>query len=359
MLAILWLGCKKVYSFLYVREVFEGQIVEFDRRKYLKTVLFSIFVWNTTVTFLSVQTSRYHLIGVIPLMIAAAIGLEMDFEKNSNEVFKRFLFLAFSLVYLFVSSYSFYSAEKTYFTDSNSDVVELDHYLKQAGVETAVFIWDTSMSERMRLYDDTILYTAYLPSDQKLYLIDYYLRGSERSCLSDRNALVVKNNQSIDWVQDYIKNTYTEYGTVGEYTIYMSDVNRFDGLSGLEFGNYAVDYPYSVDYSYRGEINQDGILLTYGVEDYALVSPVYHNVKKKNYTITMQYYGGIYSGVIGQAELWHNGALLESKDIRAEEREVDLDVNRLQDCQLRINVDSDKSIAIQQFIFKEIEPESE
>ena len=353
MMFFVCLGCKRISSFLFLHESFEGRCTTDDKKKYLQIQLLSIFIWNFLIIFFSTQTGRYQLIGLIPLMLAAVIELSINFSKNNNLLALRLLLGGLLAGYVLMSLYTYRDAEKNYFTKDNQDVIELDEYLHQLNVGTAVFIWDTSMSERMRVYDDTILYTAYLPSEQKLYLIDYYQEASERSNLSDRNALCVKSNQSIDWVQDYIQNTYTLAGRVGDYTIYVSDVNRFDGISGMEFGNHAIDYPYTTGYTYKGEINSEGALLTDGVPGYALESPIFVNARKLDYSITMNYYAGIYEGTIGQVELWVDGSISDTQELAADKSQIVFEIGQQQNCQIRVKVDSDKSIAIQNFEFQE------
>lgn len=353
MMFLVCLGGKRISSFLFLQESFEGRCVTDDKKKYLQIQLLSIFIWNFLIIFFSTQTGRYQLIGLIPLMLAAVIELSINFSKNNNLLAIRLLLGGLLAGYVLMSLYTYRDAEKNYFTKDNQDIIELDAYLHQLNVGTAVFIWDTSMSERMRVYDDTILYTAYLPSEQKLYLIDYYQEASERSNLSDRNALCVKSNQSIDWVQDYIRNTYTLAGRVGDYAIYVSDVNRFDGISGMEFGNHAIDYPYTTGYTYKGEINSEGALLTYGVSGYALESPIFVNARKLDYSITMNYYAGIYEGTIGQVELWVDGSISDTQELEAGKSQIIFEIGQQQNCQIRVKVDSDKSIAIQNFEFQE------
>lgn len=353
MMFLVCLGCKRISSFLFLHESFEGRCATDDKKKYLQIQLLSIFIWNFFIVFFSTQTGRYQLIGLIPLMLAAVIELSINFSKNNNLMAIRLLLGGLLAGYVLMSLYTYRDAEKNYFTQDNKDVIELDEYLHQLNVGTAVFIWDTSMSERMRIYDDTILYTAYLPSEQKLYLIDYYQEASERSNLSDRNALCVKRNQSIDWVQDYIRSTYTAAGHVGDYTVYVSDVNRFDGISGMEFGNHAIDYPYTTGYTYKGEISSEGTLLTYGVPGYALESPIFVNARKLDYSITMNYYASIYEGVIGQAELWVDGSIVDTQELAADKSQIVFEIGQRQNCQIRVKVDSDKSIAIQSFEFQE------
>lgn len=353
MMFLVCLGGKRISSFLFLQESFEGRCVTDDKKKYLQIQLLSIFIWNFLIIFFSTQAGRYQLIGLIPLMLTAVIELSINFSKNKNVLVIRLLLGGLLAGYVLMSIYTYRDAEKNYFTKDNQDVVELDEYLHQLNVSTAVFIWDTSMSERMRVYDNTILYTAYLPSEQKLYLIDYYQEASERSNLSDRNALCVKSNQSIDWVQDYIRNTYTAAGHVGDYTVYVSDVNRFDGISGMEFGNHAIDYPYTTGYTYKGEISSEGTLLTYGVPGYALESPIFVNARKLDYSITMNYYAGIYEGVIGQVELWVDGSVTDTQELMADKSQIVFEIGQRQNCQIRVKVDSDKSIAIQNFEFQE------
>lgn len=353
MMFLVCLGGKRISSFLFLQESFEGRCVTDDKKKYLQIQLLSIFIWNFLIIFFSTQAGRYQLIGLIPLMLTAVIELSINFSKNKNVLVIRLLLGGLLAGYVLMSIYTYRDAEKNYFTKDNQDVVELDAYLHQLNVGTAVFIWDTSMSERMRVYDNTILYTAYFPSEQKLYLIDYYQEASERSNLSDRNALCVKSNQSIDWVQDYIRNTYTAAGHVGDYTVYVSDVNRFDGISGMEFGNHAIDYPYTTGYTYKGEISSEGTLLTYGVPGYALESPIFVNARKSDYSITMNYYAGIYEGVIGQVELWVGGSIADTQELMADKSQMVFEIGQQQNCQIRVKVDSDKSIAIQNFEFQE------
>ena len=85
LLAILILGigfCSipKLFGFsVYQKTVQETEI---ETSELMNSTFISIFAWNYFVQFLTLASSRYHLIGVMPLLLCMTMNLESFFEKD-------------------------------------------------------------------------------------------------------------------------------------------------------------------------------------------------------------------------------------------------------------------------------------
>lgn len=350
---ILYFGCRHSGSFLHLRELFDGEAVKRERLREVKEVLFSIFIWNTAILLLTQCTVRYLLVGFIPLMIAAVLELSIGLSDNAHVLFKNIFLAVLAVAVLWMSGYSVTYAKQYYFIH-NEDIPKLSAYFREEQYQNVFFCDDSGTVEKLRQLDDGIVYVVYYPDEKQTFVIDYYRAAAERSCYTDRNALVIPDDIDGSRIPEYISSLYQEKARIGKYVIYEAKQNRFDGETGLEFGSFAIDYPYVDGYEYQGEINHDGILLTYGVEDYALISPVYRNEREKHYTITLNYQAAIYEGRIGKVELWCGGQLIDEEELSGEQNSIIFDVNRLHNCQMKVKVDSDKSIAIQNIVFEEV-----
>jgi len=356
LLGICYFGFGKSGSFLNLKELFHGTRTETTEGKSweIKTILLSVFIWNAAIMLLTQCNSRYFLIGFIPLMISAAIGVCECMHNNCHVLFRNLFLVFLGAVVLYESGYSIACAGERYYLD-NKDVPALSEYFQAQGYENVFFCDDSGTVEKLRVLDDGILYVVYYPDERQTFVIDYYRNGAEASSYVGRNALVIPDDVDGSRIPEYISSIYVEKDRIGKFVIYESEENRFDGETGLEFGSYAIDYPYVDGYDYKGEINRDGLLLTYGVDGYALESPVYVNEKRKSYAVTMHYYAGSYTGIVGAVELWCAGSLLETQELSADSNEVQFVVDGIQNCQIKVKVDSDKSIAVEKFDFKELE----
>ena len=133
----------------------------------------------------------------------------------------------------------------------------------------------------------------------------WYGGRAERTLLPDQYLLVLdETNDSFEDIPDYIREHLEPVETYQVYSVYRSNYNRLDEISGYSDTLDAIDYCTSPGYViYQGEIDSDGYLKVTGNGDYVIGSPSLRG-NGGTVDITMHHSSVNGSGEIGVMEIW-------------------------------------------------------
>lgn len=326
---------------------------EIEVKKYLAC----LFPWNLAVLiFIDTRYSssnltieyRYYLIAMIPLLILLAIQLEEWLAGKNWMIHKAIVaFLCAALLVLCVGSDYLAFSKK----ESSLYVNDICQYIEglDREVESVFFVPDEEAPEMCRFLDDSRTYCAY-KAGEGLVVYDYYQSHIDRASHGDKNVILVYSWETPDmYLPQYIHSTYEKIGTVRWFDVYYSEINRFDGMSGIADAPASIDYFYSPGYE-CGEnsvMNEQGRLEVQGNGEIAVKSPVFQ-APEESCDIQMQYeVGHAEKGAasIGTLEVKQGDKTLYSADIPAKSGSVLLKGCSFEGEDVNINISVDKNVA--------------
>lgn len=170
---------------------------------FISQILISIFIWNCFVLSLTKATNylgtseyRYHLIGVIPLLIVFARMLYDDLPR----VLDRRVAVAFitvMLAYLNISSFGiFYTAK-----NPNTDLEDLCSYLETVDSDNIYFLNDIYKAEICQLIDETDSEYLNVDFDGNVVVRDYYDFYNHQQ-IDTNNTVLIVNTDIWEIVED-------------------------------------------------------------------------------------------------------------------------------------------------------------
>ena len=263
-----------------------GKTIETDSSEGLKIsnigaeqLLISVFVWNYFILFISGSQQRYHLMGAIPLMICAAIGIGRFLDKNDSMGLNTLLFGIIVAALLVLNLYQIFWGSRQYFhREDYSKAVNgaIISYMEENDVDTAFSVCETGYgTEWLRIADTTRSYETYVPETGEVINHDFYHSSKDRSNYSDRNVLIAIGSD-FDKCPEYIKDSYVLTGEAYDYGLYISDTNPIDGIAGPLAGLEMTDLVTAPGYEVKGDIDSKGHLITKEVGA-ILISPTFYN----------------------------------------------------------------------------------
>jgi len=317
------------------------------------TALISVFVWNFFILLITVSKSRYHLIGLLPLVLCAVMYFETLF-KNSKKT--ELLFLSFfSGIYIVYSISVVVHYAPKYFNHEVSGVFYLDrNFAEQIAstaaendVDTVIFVNEVEEAEMMRIYDMNVNYETYMSSKRQVYNYDYYITERDRSKLSNRNILAVADEE-YEGLQEYIKNAYRNIGKIGNYNIMIADECPMDGGTLIIENMTTIDLPISPGYEYSGDIGTNGYL--YSVDENVMESPEFTGNIDFIFAVNYERTGNTEDGAY--IELFdRDNNLLEEKKIDATADSVSFECEKNIDYKFKITNLSGELITIKEIEF--------
>ena len=233
-----------------------------------------IFCWNFFILQLSTSTARYHLIGFIPLVLAAFISFFSWLQKQSVRE-KHLYSLAVLLITLFLMGSCWYSTFRgigNYFYDYYS---ALEDIAAENEVTSVAFINDSASAEIARVYDPRRTYVSYFVSNHSLINYDAYRIMDDRSSLDSRHLLVESSMGSLSEMPDFLRGSYRQVGDIYGDPVYLSDFCGLDGMSGPVNGYVTIDLPYSPGYIYDTAL-RDNCIFPAGDARCVLTSPEFN-----------------------------------------------------------------------------------
>ena len=260
-----------------------------ENRELINSTFISIFAWNYFVQFLTLASSRYHLIGVMPLFLCMIMNVEDFFDRDHKTQVSEWFLCGMSVLILLVNEYSLVHAERHYFKEEdgyyllNESLIAL---MKEQKIGTAFVLDDGRIPERLRVLDTDLVFENYDPESGAVMNYDFYITERDRSAFTDRN-IIIGPESKYEICPEYIRSSYTYLADYGEFGIWVSDLNPIDGMTGMYVGSEAVDLVTAPYYTVHGTIEPDGSMVSEET-GILLESPVL-SFGNRNVTMTVTY----------------------------------------------------------------------
>ncbi|MCR4657033.1 MAG: hypothetical protein K5770_12520 [Lachnospiraceae bacterium] len=246
-------------------------------RELVKSACISIALWNFLALSLTLSMPRYHIMGAVPLMLCAAMNFGTLLEKDKTTTAPKWFIAIASLVFIYVTLYTGFYAETSYFheQDENKKIMaEVLKVMDEEDADTAFTVDSTDMAAKLRVEDKTKVFETYMTDGGYVDNHIFYIAERDRSAFSDRNIIIAKEEE-FEACPYYIRESYEKVSEVSDYGIWFSENNPIDGMAGLPIEEMSVDLPTAPGYEASGEINAKGYLDS-AEEGIVLKSPDIH-----------------------------------------------------------------------------------
>ncbi len=177
----------------------------------LKSELISIFICDYLVTLLTSSTSRYLLIGFIPLILATVIRYS---SYDTEEIVNILLIGVLLLLNIFIQREACGAVQTIYVNNYNKETCEkiLDA-AKEQEAELIVVYDSSEWAEMIRVYDSDYPTVTYYSINDTIWDFDC-VNKIEVSDIQDLNSILVvpegRQNELLDQVNDQYKYVYWE-----------------------------------------------------------------------------------------------------------------------------------------------------
>lgn len=240
---------------------------EADTRSLVSSFLISVFVWNFAIMFMTMSSPRYHLIGLLPLIMVSIIALD-DFWKRCNDVIKNILPLMLGLLIVIITYNStnmlrdgYYTGGDGYYGVTMEQFAEFIDYLDENDIGTVFFADNSELPEFLRAIDTKRAYETYMSGDGSVINYDFYVSERDRAAYTDRNVILVKE-ESLENLPEYILDNYKKVYTFSDFEVLFSETNPIDGIVMIDSGLRTIDLATTPEYKYVGEIDGSGYMHT-------------------------------------------------------------------------------------------------
>lgn len=256
-ICMLFLGLQGLKGWFAKDALCESQ-KKHDLLRYAGAALSGIFVWNLFIQQITVTSARYHLIGYVPLMIAAGIIFAASTQKQQPFIqFIRFSCAAGALTMMMAGCWSSaFSFAGNYHKDYHHAVTEI---AQAQGADSIVFINDSASAEMARVFDPERVSVSYFTTNRSLVNYDAYDYYDDRSALTDKHLLVATYLGGLSNIPPYLQDEYTKVGEAFGDTVYMADNCWLDGKAGPLRNRIAIDYPFTQGYRFDLSMSERGI----------------------------------------------------------------------------------------------------
>ena len=270
LICILCLGLQGIRGWYADKEI-KTDDERSEKLCFASAALSGIFVWNLFVQQITISSARYHLIGYVPLMIAAGIAFAINTEKcKALSRCVRLACAAAALIVLMAGCWrSIYASAGNYYKDYYD---ELSQIAQEQEADSIVFINDSASAEIARVFDLDRIYASYFTANRSLMNYDAYDYYDDRSTLSDRHLLIGGELGGLSDLPKYLQNEYRKIGEVFGDTVYLAETCWLDGTAGPMLRRIAEDYPYTQGYFFETDMNERGVF-SKGAERIVMKSP--------------------------------------------------------------------------------------
>ncbi len=301
------------------------------KRELIQSGLISMSLWTFVILVLTISQPRYHIIGIVPLMICAAMNFAALMEKDRITAMPGWLLTAISSILMLVCLFDGFKAETEYFHMQDKNLRTIDQVLAlmdEYDVSTAFNIDDTDMAAKLRFSDPSRVFETFVPEDRSVNNHIFYYTEWDRSAYADRNIILAREGE-YESCPDYIQKYYKEIAVAEDYTVYLSETAPIDGMAGLPLNGMSIDLPVAPGYEYTGTIDEKGYLHTEASGDIlkspvinSPIDPIFTRDDGRSYRMTCRYAGetGAY------LDLYGDGRLIQSVELTAGDSEVSCDL---------------------------------
>ena len=292
-------------------------------RRLIHDSLISIALWNFAALALTYSTPRYHIMGVIPLMLCAAFNLEELLSKDNSTKAPAFFLTLIAAVLTYVCLYTGVWAETTYFhyeDETQRTIKEIIALMDEEDINTAFTINLTDLTANLRLEDTSRVFETYMPEDGFVDNHIFYLSERDRSAFSDKNILLCLEGE-FEQCPGYIRESYEKAGEAGPYDIMLSESCPIDGVAGIPLSDRdsSVDLASACGMFFKGELDGRGYLHT-DRKGVVLQSPEFYSDGARAYRLSCELEGEK-DGL--SLELYKNGELMGTYEAGGADPEIE------------------------------------
>lgn len=246
----------------------------------------ALLLLDTTVHGPSVFEYRYHIPWCILLVISAGIFIVGRWERGGNRIVNAPVY-GFLLLILSCNLWQDY-----WFIKKPEQIVQFNDVIERGkafNADTIYFYDKDEYAAVIRLFvpEWYCISVKYGDEGMEANTGDFYKHYGDRTAAGAAHMLLC-GDAEFEALPNYIKSCYRQV----EGGLYWSDVNPWDGVSGLpcESVDVSVDFPYSAGYFGSGELTDNGVLVGNPTEndDYLLRGPNTEPVPG-TYNITLSY----------------------------------------------------------------------
>ena len=290
MLSIGRFFCLRMYNKVITghKEEMEGEYAS----ELISSSLFSIFLWNfILISLLTYSAPRYHIIGVIPLMICACANVQDLLKDDKVTILPKLAPALLALFLIYVNLFSCYDGLRGYFhyEDHNQDkITAIIGYMDENDIDTVFTINDTDFAEKIRMRALDKVTETYETENGTIHNHIYYHSELDRSAFTARN-LIVASEENFNLCPGYVKDNYEKTAQFEDLNFYVSDNCPFDGLTGFPFWDHSIDLP-TAPYTQTvlGELDGRGYL-TADADEVVLLSAPIENEGKDRFRMVFHY----------------------------------------------------------------------
>ena len=243
----------------------------------------------------SVFESRYHLPWLLPAMLFAFYAFDRWKPADGNAYRKLAAYLVVGAL-LLPSNLFGYRHLYAYDTDPQDLTEQIAALAKEQEVDTVLF-YNTPNSELQHILrvEQPDLPSFCITSEKfSVDVLDFFIGAPDYTELGSRTLLLAEAKKFND-LPAYIRDVYTECGTVSALTCYRTEENPWDLSSGMPRykADTAVDFPYTSAYAPKhGRISpQTGMLQSDGTAGVVLTGRLETPTDANHYiyTLTLHY----------------------------------------------------------------------
>ena len=222
-----------------------------------EAILISVFAWSFIVNVITDSSLRYQLLGFFPLLIVASWRMVNSFDKIEPKALKAAFGIVPAVLFAgitLLNGMHFAIGYANQYDSVEATGKKFMSLMESRSCSLVYFYAHNAMPEMMRLYDTENLYLTIDPETKAPKGADFYYNIWENTAVPQHNFLMINEADGVfeDLIPEVIAKNYTFVENIDGYYIYESDVNLWDGLSGLPVeGAESLDFSYSPGYSYN------------------------------------------------------------------------------------------------------------
>lgn len=222
-------GIAQFFKFLFVLFLLGNAFISLGnifkkKSNLLKSLLTAVFFWNWLILILTLTQAgsatfeyRYHLIGMIPLMILSVTNL-IDLVKGCkvpNNVMAYISYVLLTVAILFCYK------ETLFWGEQNPNIHQIVDYFKDSDYDRIYIYIETNESDKLRLFGNPRHYIDIM-DDGKTWAYDFYKYYKDGEIFPEGSALIIRTDfypfKDTDVFHGY---NIEKIDQVGCYTVYL------------------------------------------------------------------------------------------------------------------------------------------